>query len=517
MPQSEVRAVFCAFVAVVFALPAAAQTDPGVRRGLAGAGGPVNGIQTNELAMWQEGRLRMTELEATCDTCSDVVPGTEVDEDPLLRIKTNSAGLGARYNADQCVACHSQPALGGSGGFLVPNPKDGPARFRPPENPMFDLLPHRNGATNVVPSFIRQYGPIRELRLLRNPDGTPDGGVHQLFTIVGRTDDPTIPNCTKEVLPQPDFETEVKNKNVAFRLPLQEFGLGLIDSIQDREILAHQASSRKQRERLGIAGVPNRSANDGTIARFGWKAQNKSLVMFSGEAYNAEMGITNELFPQAVEENPLCNGPHKDHPNDITRTDPTDERNQSFKNPVHLLADWMQFSLFMRFLDGPAPAPFSKSAERGRQLFERVGCAACHTPQMQTAGVMESKTLENKPVNLYSDLLIHHMGPGLADHVTQGRATGDMFRTTPLWGVGQRIFFLHDGRTDDLVKAIRFHASRACDDERHADVNDNPNFGCRDLATGAAYGDSEANAVIDEFESLSVEQKQSILDFLRAL
>jgi CxxC motif-containing protein (DUF1111 family) len=114
------------------------------------------------------------------------------------------------------------------------------------------------------------------------------------------------------------------------------------------------------------------------------------------------------------------------------------------------------------------------------------------------------------------------MGPGLADHVTQGKATGDMFRTTPLWGAGQRIFFLHDGRTSDLLKAIRFHASRACagsdeDDDRRHDVNDNPNFGCSDLATGAPYGDSEANAVIGRFEALPSSDKQAILDFLRAL
>ena len=516
--HSKLLASCSACAAALCALPALAQVDPGVRQGPAAAGGPVSGIQVNELAMWTEGRFRMTELEAVCDGCSDVTPGMKTGQDPLLQTITNSAGLGARYNADQCISCHSQPALGGSGGFLVPNPKDGPGRYRRPENPMFDLLPHRNGATNSTPSFIQQYGPIRELRLLRKPDGTPDGGVHQLFTVVGRTDDPTIPNCTAAVLRQPDFKTEVRNKNVAFRIPLQEFGLGLIDSIQDREILARHAASAEQRERFGVIGTPNRSGNDGTVARFGWKAQNKSLVMFSGEAYNVEMGVTNELFPQAVEENPLCNGPHKAHPNDVNRTDLTDNGNEGFTNPVHLLADWMQFTLFMRFLDGPTPAPLTASGERGRQLFDKVGCTSCHTTQMMTADVMNTAALQNKPVNLYSDLLIHHMGPGLADHVTQGQATGDMFRTTPLWGVGQRLFFLHDGRTDDLLKAIRFHASDACSDsERRSGVNDNPNFGCHDLATGAAYGDSEANAVIDGFESLTIRDKQAILDFLRAL
>jgi Di-haem oxidoreductase, putative peroxidase len=509
----------CLALGLLFtARPAAAQSDPGVRKGPAGAGDPVAGLNPNEKALFLEGRFRMTELESVCDGCSDVPPGTPVAQDPLLQTITNSSGLGARYNADQCVSCHSQPALGGSGGLLVPNPKDGPARFRAPENPMFDLLPHRNGATNRVPSFLERHGPIREVRFVRKPDGTPDGGVHQLFTVVGRTDDPTIAGCTNALLPQPDFEAELKNKNLAFRIPLQEFGLGLIDSIQDREILSRHAATAQARAALGIAGVPNRSPNDGTIARFGWKAQNKSLVLFSGEAYNVEMGVTNELFPQAVEENPVCNGPRKNHPNDVTRTDDDDANNESFKNPLHELADWMQFTLFMRFLDGPKPAPLTERASHGKALFEKVGCALCHTPQMMTADAVGSPALRSKQANLYSDLLIHHMGPGLADHVTQGAAGGDMFRTTPLWGVGQRLFFLHDGRTGDLLQAIRFHASHDCSrDERRADVNGNPNFGCSDLATGAPYGDSEANFVVRRFEGLSPHDKQAILDFLRSL
>ena len=510
------------------------QRDPGVRAGAPGAGGAVAPIQINELASFQEGLFRMTELEAVCDGCSNVIAGSPTGQSPLLQTITNSAGLGARYNGDQCVVCHSQPALGGSGGYLVPNPKSSPSGFRPPENPMFDLIPHRNGATNKIPSFIKQYGPIRELRLVRKPDGTPDGGVHQLFTVVGRTDDPTIPGCNASVLPQPDFETEVRNKNVAFRIPLQEFGLGLIDSIQDQEILARSKATAVQRAQLRIVGVPNRSGNDGTITRFGWKAQNKSLVMFAGEAYNVEMGVTNEVFPQAVEENDLCNGPKKAHPNDVMRTDTSDALNEGFSNPLHINADWFQFTIFMRFLDGPKPVAFSPSALHGQQLFGTVGCAACHTPQMNTAPVMSTASLQNKPVNLYSDLLIHHMGPGLADHVTQGAASGDMFRSATLWGLGQRIFFIHDGRTSDLLQAIAFHASSSCSgdggggdnliqfgndqgDNGSSSTNQNPNFGCNNLATGVAYGDSEANTVIGKFNALSVGDKQSILDFLRSL
>jgi len=114
---------------------------------------------------------------------------------------------------------------------------------------------------------------------------------------------------------------------------------------------------------------------------------------------------------------------------------------------------------------------------------------------MQTAPVMNSAVLQNRPVNLFSDLLVHHMGAGLADDIIQGQAGPDEFRTTPLWGVGQRLFFLHDGRTTDLLVAINQHSSPATTN----------------------YLDSEANAVIKSFQKLSVTDQQAILDFLRSL
>ena len=125
-----------------------------------------------------------------------------------------------------------------------------PNRYRKPENPMFDLIPHRKGGQNYVPSFITRYGPIREVRFQRKPDGTPDGGVHQLFTVVGRSDIGSA-GCTAAVLPQPDFETQYRNGNLSFRIPLQLFGLGLIEAIQDATILSNSASTASLRARAG--------------------------------------------------------------------------------------------------------------------------------------------------------------------------------------------------------------------------------------------------------------------------
>jgi len=198
-----------------------AQKDPGVRGGPAGAGGPIAGLTANELALFNEGKLRTTQLESVCDTCSDVPLGSDPHQDPNLQTLTNSSGLGVRFNADQCSVCHQQPAIGGSGGFLVPNPQDPPGKYRKPENPMFDLIPHRKGGINYVPSFITQYGPIREVRFQRKPDGTPDGGVHQLFTVVGRSDI-GAPGCTAAVLPpsisKPNIATATCRSASRYRL-----------------------------------------------------------------------------------------------------------------------------------------------------------------------------------------------------------------------------------------------------------------------------------------------------------
>jgi Di-haem oxidoreductase, putative peroxidase len=489
-----------------------AQKDLGVRGRPSGGGAPLKGLTPIELSMFEEGLQRAVQLEGVCDDCSDLTLGSFVDPAKANFVtQTNSSGLGVRFNGDQCTVCHNQPALGGSGGFMVPNPQDPPNQYEARENPMFRLIAHRKGAENQVPSFIEQFGPIREVRFVKKPDGTPDGGVHQLFTIVGRSDvfPPGQPGrCTADALPPTDFETQFKNGNTRFRIPLQLFGLGILDGIQDREILARHKATEEIRQALGIQGTPNRSGNDGTITRFGWKAQNKSIAIFAGEAYNVEMGVTNDVFPQATDESPACTA-DKSEPNDIFRSDPSDDRNQAFSNPLHELPDWQMFAIFMRFLDGPQPVSLSASAQHGQKLFGTdpsnpgIGCFACHTPTMVTPAKSETEALQNLTVHPYSDMLIHHMGKGLADDITQGLATGDMFRTTPLWGVGQRIFFLHDGRTNDLLKAI--HAHRSTSDD------------CDDSSRSTCYGPSEANAVVDRFNALSDRDKQAILDFLRSL
>jgi CxxC motif-containing protein (DUF1111 family) len=429
-----------------------AARDPGVRPAAASDGAMLSGLSHMEKQVFGIG------LEAFQEVASvqGGVPDTE-------------AGLGPRFNLDSCAGCHAFPAIGGTS---------------PVVNPQVEVA-KKEGAHNEIPSFIKIDGPVREARFKSNPDGTPDGGVHALFTITGRKD---AGGCN---IQQPDFRTAVARQNVVFRIPTPVFGAGLIEAIDDDALLANLMANSARKQGLGIRGRanmkgrPNTSGNDGTITRFGWKAQNKSLEIFAGEAYNVEQGITNELFPQERDETPRCN----------SNATPESRTNYDAATPLEVPSDVVRFALYMRFLAPPAPAPDTDTIVRGRKLFDDVGCALCHTPTLHTGNATVG-SLRHKEVNLYSDLMLHNMGPGLADDVSQGNAGGDEFRTAPLWGLGKRIFFLHDGRTKDLSEAIQAHAS----------------FG-----GGQQYVPSEANQVIGQYNRLNEIDKQHMLNFLRAL
>jgi len=416
--------------------------DPGVRGGPAGAGGMLGNLTADQQEMFTTGLADFAEEEA-------------VDE-----------GVGPRFNFVSCAGCHAQPATGGTS---------------PAVNPLFRVNDPADlkFVNNTIPSFISRNGPVREARFQFNADGSRDGGVHALFVISGH---PDAAGCH---IRQEDFETQVRNRNIIFRIPSPVFGAGMIESITDSTILANLGSNSSTKSNFGISGRPNRNGNDGRIARFGWKAQNPSLLIFSAEAYNVEMGITNEGFPIERDETPSCQ--FAGVPNDVTAS-------------VRQISAIDNFANFQRFLAPPTPVASFPSASsfsiaRGKQQFSNVGCALCHTPQLQTNPKASVAALANKTAALYSDMALHAMGPGLADDILQGGARGDEFRTAPLWGLGKRVFFLHDGRTDDLETAIKAHQS----------------------AGNTKYGPSEANRVIDNYNRLSDSDQQDLLNFLRSL
>jgi CxxC motif-containing protein (DUF1111 family) len=480
--------------------------DPGVRGGAPGAGGPIGGLTAAEQAFF-------TAAQASFQV-----------------IETVPVGLGPGFNELSCATCHIFPAIGGSSPTTNPQVTDANAL----------------GATNVIPSFVTANGPIREARFVLNPDGTPDGGVHDLFSTQGRSD---APGC---VFAQPNFAAALAENNVIFRIPPPAFGDGLVEGVSDLSLQNAFSAQASQNASVGISGQFNRSGNTGNITRFGWKAQNASMLMFAGEAYNVEEGVTNELFPD--ERNPSASAQCSPAPFPEDAT-PSTDGGQSNSPASDFASDIVNFEVFLRLLAPPAPAvplstltaaagsaatasttassststtsstaatvqmasvltsaaatpamsatsttansaatPSNASLAAGLQAFMNVGCAGCHIMNQTTGNLAiidtaTNPTVSNITINPFSDFAVHNMGAGLADRVTQGNANGFQFRSAPLWGVGQRVFFLHDGRTNNLLTAIEDHASSG----------------------------SEANGVIAQFNMLSTTQQQDILDFLRNL
>src|SRR5262245_27444218 len=217
-------------------------SDPGVRGGPAGAGQAIGGLNGNETSFFVAGRDDFGEAEGIGE------------------------GLGPRFNLDSCGGCHSQPDIGGTS---------------PAVNPQVAVATDF-GARNTLPSFVTPDGPVREARFIAKPDGSRDGGVHALFVISGRSDSTgSAANCR---IAQENFDAQASRGNVIFRIPTPVFGLGLVEQITERAILANQAADTAARSAARISGRPNRNGNDGTISRFGCKAQNQSLLLFSGEA-----------------------------------------------------------------------------------------------------------------------------------------------------------------------------------------------------------------------------------------
>ncbi len=444
--------------------------DPGPRPGAAAAGAPATpqpidpdsssaqsaasvacfpGLSSTNLLACEQAVIRLQEVDSVHGTL-----GTE-----------SGLGLGPTYNANSCASCHSQPAVLGSSPGMS-SPQD------PVPNPQVALAT-LDGAKNSVPSFITANGPVREVRF------QSDNGVHDLFTIAGRSD---ASGCNAT---QPNFSAN----SISFRIPTPLFGLGLVENTPDATLQSNLSNSSAQ---FNTGGTFNTSGNDGTITRFGWKAQNKSLLIFVEEAYNVEQGVTNEGFP-----NERTGGAGSTQGCLGLNPTPEDITNLGAEGSVSdVSADTLNFALAIRLSKAAAPAtaPFTigkttisaNEVTEGSNQFANVGCASCHTPSLTTAGASFDPAMSNVTFHPYSDFAIHHMGSGLADGITQGNAGSDQFRTAPLWGVGQRLFLLHDGRTSSLTAAIEAHGG-------------------------------DAATVISNFNKLSASDQQDIVYFLRSL
>jgi len=302
-------------------------------------------------------------------------------------------GLGPGYNGSSCGDCHNQPVPGGVGN-----------------------------------SAAVHAGIVRDGRY-----NAPIGGdlVH-LFSTGDHSCQARIP---------------ADANNVVRRIPSPLFGAGLVEAIPDSVILSWEDPTDRNGD--GVRGRAAMITDPGTqtmrVGRFGWKAQQATLIAFAAQALRDEMGITNDLFPNEIgmglspEQLAACGG----------ASEPEDKA-----DPKTHLRGIDHLTNFMRFLAPVAPLPQDESAHHGMELFSRIGCAACHIPQLLT-GPSDVPALDHKPVNAYSDFLLHDIGTG--DGVEQGAAQGNEFRTSPLWGLRSRKLLMHDGSALNPADAIRQH------------------------------------------------------------
>lgn len=346
----------------------------------------------------------------------------------FVTVETPASGLGPIFNENSCVACHQNPAAGGTSGA----PATAVTRFGRTTGGTFDAMTSLGGS-------------LLQARAI-NP-------------------------AAQEFVPA---TATIR----ATRITTPIFGAGLIEAIPDATIQAQANLAKPDGVRGRAAIVVDVASGQNRVGRFGWKAQQATLLAFSGDAYLNEMGITNRLFPAENAPNgnvALLN----QYNNRVTFTGL-----QAPPDPATGLTKVDRVASFMRFLAPPPVNALSTSATAGQTVFQQAGCAVCHTPTMQT-GTNNSTALSNKTVRLYSDLLLHNMG-SLNDGIAQGGAAGNEMKTAPLWGLRSRPTWLHDGSARTINAAITAH-------------------------------DGEAAISKGRYQQLSAAQRQQLLDFLNAL
>ncbi len=333
------------------------------------------------------------------------ITGSELEEfrlglEDFTEVETVEDGLGPAFNGSSCAVCHSVPAIGGAG--VVAEVR---AARRDEQGEFVELVP-------------------------------TSGSLFQIFSIPSHKCQPTIPP-----------EANV----IARRVPIPLFGAGLVEAIPDEALTA--LDDADDRDRDGISGraaiITDIATGHTRVGRFGWKAQQATLLAFAGDAYRNEMGITNDLFPDELafgissQQMKLCDR----IPDPEDRADPRTRR-RGIDN----------FEAFMKFLAPAGRGAVDESVRAGEALFGAAGCAACHVPSLET-GPSSNPLFNRKSVALFSDLLLHDVGTG--DGIRQGAASPLEFRTPALWGLRLRRPLLHDGTAATIEDAIGRHGNEA--------------------------------------------------------
>ncbi len=342
-----------------------------------------------------------------------------------------NSGLGPLFNNVSCINCHSSdgrgtPILDGNEleSFLIRISING-------------TDPH--GGPNPVPGF---GGQLQTQSIFGYE---AEGKVQIVYSEIGGI----YPDGTTYSLREPEYIISGQvpgGINISPRVAPAVFGVGLLEAINEADILALADENDINGDE--ISGKPNYVWDDGSgsvkMGRFGWKANQPNLLQQTAAAYVNDMGVTNPLYKmESCYNNAEC---------DTLSDDP--EIDEEILNSVEF---------YVQTLGVPARRNFDEpEVLRGKELFNNIGCASCHTPEF-TTGTHEIAELSNQRIFPYTDMLLHDMGEGLADNRPDFLADGFEWRTTPLWGIGLinvvngHTFFLHDGRARNLEEAILWH------------------------------------------------------------
>jgi CxxC motif-containing protein (DUF1111 family) len=378
-------------------------------------------------------------------------------------------GLGPFFNSRSCAGCHFKDGRG------RPPLRDGEAptgfliRLSIPQRDIHgDYLPEPTyGEQFQDQSVLGERGEGDIIITYAEIPGTyPDGTLYSL-----RQPTYSFENLAYgEMHPETQFSPRVAN---------QMIGLGLLEAVPEETLFA--LADPNDMDGDGVSGRPNLVwdyyNNRSAIGRFGWKANQPSLLQQVASAFSGDIGISTSLFPvnNCTESQAECVGlPDGGEP------EISDD-------------DFLKVILYSSVLAVPAQRDFdSPQVLEGEQLFESVGCTSCHVPTLQTGLHLTIPALSQQTIHPFTDLLLHDMGEGLADNRPDFQASGSEWRTAPLWGIGLietvngHTFYLHDGRARNLEEAILWHGG-------------------------------EAGAARDAFMNLTTEQRESLLTFLRSL
>jgi CxxC motif-containing protein (DUF1111 family) len=354
-------------------------------------GDPVDGLTDDELAAFLAG------------------------EEIFLKRFTPEEGLGPFYNAVSCQSCHSKPVMGGAA-----------ALYRNFYLAVYQFGPTPASQSSSIPPFLSQVVPAY---------GSGDLHISSTFTLEGGR--PLLPET---VLGFPVLATQ--------RNSIPIFGTGLFEFVSNATILSHADPNDVDGD--GISGRANTALGGTAMGRLGVKSQSNNVELFTRAPLQNQMGITSNPFlgSAAIVSLPMSALQVSGNPNDPTVD------NDGVPDPEISHEDLGNLIAFTRFLAPPLAKPLNADALAGEVLFDQVGCAKCHMPELPSS---------KGALRPFSDLLVHYMGPDLVDNMKFGEVSNvfEEFRSMPLWGVSQFSPFMHDGRAPTLFKAIDMHAGEA--------------------------------------------------------